>query len=86
MKTKLIRLFVALASLALPALIQAQFTFTTNNGAITITGYTGGGTNFKFVPFCILAPWWLNQFFPELLDFRKRRAIVTPLEVGSAAR
>ncbi len=27
--------------LALPAVGQAQFTFTTNNGAITITGYTG---------------------------------------------
>jgi hypothetical protein len=25
----------------LPAVVQAQFTFTTNNGAITITGYTG---------------------------------------------
>ena len=29
--------------LALPATVQAQFTFTTNNGAITITGYTGLG-------------------------------------------
>ncbi len=27
--------------LALPGVVQAQFTFTTNNGAITITGYTG---------------------------------------------
>jgi hypothetical protein len=27
----------------LPALAQAQFTFTTNNGAITIAGYTGPG-------------------------------------------
>jgi hypothetical protein len=27
--------------LALPAAVQAQFTFITNNGAITITGYTG---------------------------------------------
>ncbi len=27
--------------LALPAVLQAQFTFTTNNGDITITGYTG---------------------------------------------
>jgi len=26
-----------------PAVVQAQFTFTTNNGAITITGYTGAG-------------------------------------------
>ncbi len=39
MKTNLTRLSVALASLALPTLVQAQFTFTTNNGAITITGY-----------------------------------------------
>ena len=29
--------------LTLPAGVQAQFTFTTNNGAITITGYTGSG-------------------------------------------
>ena len=29
--------------LALPAVVQAQFTFTTNGGAITITGYTGSG-------------------------------------------
>jgi hypothetical protein len=29
--------------LALPAAVQAQFNFTTNNGAITITGYTGPG-------------------------------------------
>ena len=27
----------------LPAAVQAQFTFTTNNGAITITSYTGSG-------------------------------------------
>ena len=33
----------ALISLALPAMLQAQFTFTTNNGAITITRYTGSG-------------------------------------------
>jgi hypothetical protein len=29
--------------LTLPRLTQAQFTFTTNNGTITITGYTGPG-------------------------------------------
>lgn len=29
--------------LALPAVVQAQFTFTTNNGTITITRYTGPG-------------------------------------------
>jgi len=29
--------------LTLPAVAQAQFTFTTNSGAITITGYTGSG-------------------------------------------
>jgi hypothetical protein len=32
---------LALLLLALPAAVQAQFTFTTNNGAITITGYNG---------------------------------------------
>jgi hypothetical protein len=29
--------------LALPAVVQAQYTCTTNNGTITITGYTGAG-------------------------------------------
>jgi hypothetical protein len=29
--------------LMLPAVVQAQYTYTTNNGAITITGYTGSG-------------------------------------------
>jgi hypothetical protein len=31
--------------LALPTVVQAQFNFTTNNGAITITGYYGSDTN-----------------------------------------
>jgi hypothetical protein len=34
---------VALLLLALPAVVQAQFTYVTNNGAITITIYTGPG-------------------------------------------
>jgi hypothetical protein len=29
--------------LTLPAVVQAQFTYTINNGTITITGYTGPG-------------------------------------------
>ncbi len=36
----LVPLFVLLT---LPAVVQAQFIFITNNGAITITGYTGSG-------------------------------------------
>ena len=35
------RLLPLLLLLALPAVVQAQFTYTTNNGTITITGYTG---------------------------------------------
>jgi Tfp pilus assembly pilus retraction ATPase PilT len=27
----------------LPAVVHAQFTFATSNGAVTITGYTGSG-------------------------------------------
>ena len=42
MKTVKTLLLVLLLS-ALPAVVQAQFTFTTNNGTITITGYTGSG-------------------------------------------
>ena len=37
---KLLPLFLLLA---LPVVVNAQFTFTTNNGALTITGYTGAG-------------------------------------------
>ena len=36
MKTRMQNLFIALSVLALPALVQAQFTFTTNNGASAI--------------------------------------------------
>jgi len=41
-KKNLIQLCLLCAAM-LPAVAQAQFTFTTNNGAITITGYTGSG-------------------------------------------
>jgi hypothetical protein len=37
------RLLTLLLLLVLPAVVQAQFTYTTNDGAITITGYTGTG-------------------------------------------
>jgi len=46
MRTRVQHPFIALVWLVLPALVQAQFTFTTNNGAITITGYnTAAGLN-----------------------------------------
>jgi len=41
MKTKRNLIQIWLRLLALPAVVQAQFSYTTNNGAITITGYTG---------------------------------------------
>jgi hypothetical protein len=37
-------LLVAVLLLMLPAVVQAQLTYTTNNGAITITGYAGNPT------------------------------------------
>jgi BspA type Leucine rich repeat region (6 copies) len=44
MKTNLIQTCLLVAVLlALPAVVQAQFTYTTANGTITITGYTGSG-------------------------------------------
>ena len=43
MKTSFKGLLPLLLLLTLPAAVEAQFTFTTNNGAITITKYTGGG-------------------------------------------
>ena len=36
-----VKLLPLLLLLALPAAVQAQFTYTTNDGTITITGYTG---------------------------------------------
>jgi hypothetical protein len=42
MKTNLLQTcLLAAVLLALPIAVQAQFTYTTNNGTITITGYTG---------------------------------------------
>jgi hypothetical protein len=38
-----LRQLCLLCATMLPAVAQAQFTFTTNNGAITITAYTGSG-------------------------------------------
>jgi len=43
MKPNLIQTCLLAALLALPAVVQAQFNYTTNNGTITITGYTGSG-------------------------------------------
>jgi hypothetical protein len=44
MKTNLIRTGpLAAARLALPVVGQAQFNYITNNGTVTITGYTGSG-------------------------------------------
>ena len=37
------KLFAAVLLLTLPAVVQAQFNYTTDNGTITITGYTGPG-------------------------------------------
>ena len=35
--------WIVLLLLMLPALVQAQFTYTTTNGTVTITRYTGPG-------------------------------------------
>src|ERR1700733_11957082 len=40
---KIIKLLSLVLLLALPLAAQAQFTFTTNSGALTITAYTGPG-------------------------------------------
>jgi hypothetical protein len=50
-----LRLILSLTALLLvaPAVVQAQFAFTTNNGAITITGYTGRGGD-------VTIPDWTN--------------------------
>ena len=43
-------LLLGLCLLGLPAVVQAQFTYTTNNGAITITSYTGTDGNAVIPP------------------------------------
>ena len=43
MKTRFTKLFPLLLLLALPAAVEAQYNYTTNNGTITITAYTGPG-------------------------------------------
>ena len=43
MKTPFRLLLPLVLPLTLPVAVQAQFLYTTNNGAITITGYTGPG-------------------------------------------
>src|ERR1039458_10784499 len=42
-KRHLIQLCLLAAVLLLPAVVQAQFTFTINNGTATLTRYTGPG-------------------------------------------
>ena len=49
MKRKMFTLLVLLL-LALPAVVQAQFTYTVNNGTITITGYTCSGSGAVTIP------------------------------------
>ena len=46
--------------LLMPSVAQAQFTFTTNNGAITITGYTGPGGNVT-IPVLASFELWLGK-------------------------
>ena len=52
-----LRLILCLTALqlALPAVVQAQFTFRTNNSAITITGYHGPGGD-------VTIPDWTNGY------------------------
>ena len=50
-----IQILGALLLLTLPAGVQAQFTFTINNGAVIITGYTGSGGN-------VVIPDWTNGY------------------------
>ncbi len=83
------RLLPLLLLLALPASVQAQFTFTTNNGAITITGYTG--TNSSVVipgttngyPITSIASFAFSGFFGVSLTNITIGANVT--DIGQAA-
>ncbi len=45
-----IKLLALCLLLALPAVVQAQFTYTTTNGAITLTGYTNTPPNTLIIP------------------------------------
>lgn len=44
-KGNLLLIFLLSAAFLLPVAVRAQFTFTTNNGTITITGYTGSDSS-----------------------------------------
>src|ERR1017187_9319459 len=63
MKSSFNLLLPLLLLLAPQAVVQAQFTFTTNNGAITITGYTGPGgvvtipSTINFLPVTSIGGW-----------------------------
>ncbi len=50
MKAKHLTQICLLCMAMLPGMVQAQFTFITNNGAITITKYTGSGSSTVVVP------------------------------------
>ena len=43
LRTTCVMRLLLLVLLMLPAVVQAQFDYTTQNGTITITGYTGPG-------------------------------------------
>lgn len=65
----------------LPALVRAQFTFTTNtDNTITITGYTGSGGN-------VIVPGFIGQLpvtsivYPAFIDFLKVKSVAIPSSV-----
>ena len=77
MKTmKLLPLLLLLAS---PTVVQSQFTFTTNNGAVTITGYYGSG-----VPVTIPSTtngWPVTTIGTNAFDFNNMPNVIIPNSV-----
>ena len=66
MKMRFKVLLPLLLLMALPALVQAQCTFTTNNGTLTATGYAGLAGDLVIpsttngLPVTGIAPWAFN--------------------------
>jgi hypothetical protein len=77
MRTRFKVLLPLLLLSALPAVVHAQFTFTTNSGAITITKYTGSGG-------AVVIPSTINGYpVTSIGDYALEYTSVTSLTIGN---
>jgi hypothetical protein len=75
------KLLIFLLLLILPAVLQAQLTYITNNGTITITGYTGGNTGPSYA---LNIPSTINNLaVTSIADFAFNGNNLTSLIIGT---